>query len=379
LVTILNVNDREVARYVITHMLGRAGFAVVEAATGPQALEKVAEQAPDLIVLDVKLPGFSGIEVCRRLKGHPATAGIPVLLSSATFTSSGSRVEGLESGADAYLAQPYEASELIATVRALLRMKRAEHEAQQAVRLRDDFLSVASHELKTPLTALSLRLQANLRRLKALGEGQVPAPQMVGLLGSLSEQTHKLAVLMEGLLDVSRIAQGRLQLDFEQLDLAQLVRSVASRFEAQAAEAGSPLLVRAEERVEGTWDRLRLEQVVTNLLSNALKYGAGRPVELALLADAEQVHLTVRDEGIGIATEALDRIFERFERAVSGRNYSGLGLGLYITRQIVESLGGQVSAQSVPGQGSTFTVRLPRARAAASPAPAEGPSSAQVG
>ncbi|EPX64496.1 hypothetical protein D187_004585 [Cystobacter fuscus DSM 2262] len=232
--------------------------------------------------------------------------------------------------------------------------------SQAAVQLRDDFLGVASHELKTPLTPIQLKVQALQRRVSAEPEGVLPARQVGAVLDVVSTQTRKLSVLVSGLLDVSRISTGRLELHLEPVDLSALVREVAHAFEAEAAKADCALRLRlAEAPVVGRWDRLRLEQVVTNLLTNALKYGAGRPVEVTLATVDGRALLGVRDEGIGIAAEAQARIFEKFERAVSDRHYGGLGLGLYITREIVRALGGGVSVESEPERGALFTVSLP--------------------
>jgi signal transduction histidine kinase len=150
---------------------------------------------------------------------------------------------------------------------------------------------------------------------------------------------------------------------------------VAHRFEAQAGQARAPIHLVAHAPIVGCWDRLRLEQVVTNLLSNALKYGAGKPVHLEASATGTHARLIVRDQGIGIAPEALPRLFGRFERAVSQRHYGGLGLGLYISRQVIEALGGTIRVESQMGQGATFTVELPLEATAA--AHAEQESSAQ--
>ena len=232
-------------------------------------------------------------------------------------------------------------------------------ELQQAIEARDIFLSVASHELKTPLTSLALRL-AQLKR-EALGsepEQQARTRQTRGL--EIAErQLRKLAVLVDGLLDVSRIGEGRLSLALEEVDVAELVRETAQAMAPQAERAGSALEVEAPAHAVGTFDRVRLGQAVTNLLSNAIKFGAGRPIHLLLTATADKVRLTVSDEGIGIAPESLERIFNRFERGVSERHYGGLGLGLYLTRQIVEALGGTITVQSEPGRGATFRVELP--------------------
>src|SRR5262249_3012253 len=158
-----------------------------------------------------------------------------------------------------------------------------------------------------------------------------------------------------------RISAGRLELEREPVDLEAVVREALSRLSEEFARAGCAVALRVEgDSHVGQWDRTHLEQVVSNLLSNAAKYGAGRPVEITVTAETGTSRLTVRDHGIGIAPEHLGRIFDRFERAVSVRHYGGLGLGLWIVRQIVEGLGGHVSVASQPGEGSTFTVELPQ-------------------
>ncbi|MFY0567441.1 ATP-binding protein [Archangium lansingense] len=231
-------------------------------------------------------------------------------------------------------------------------------EARAAIHLRDEFLSVASHELKTPLTPLSLKLQMLAREARRQPES--PLRRFVEDYVAIgSKQVKKLSELVSDLLDVSRIAGGRLRVEFEEVDLGSLIREVVARHEPEAARVGSSLVLDAEESLVGCWDRLRLEQVITNLVDNAIKYGAGTPVHVHLHADAGQVHLDVRDEGIGIAPEYQSRIFERFARAVSERHYGGLGLGLYITHTIVEAMGGSIRVESTPGQGATFRVVLP--------------------
>jgi signal transduction histidine kinase len=250
-------------------------------------------------------------------------------------------------------------------------------QVQEALRERDEFISVAAHELRTPLTALQLRLQGLERGLKA-GAPEKNAPSKVGdrLRGAL-RQTERLTHLIERLLDVSRIAGGRLELAPERFDLAELVRQVAEDFREPAAEAGTELRVDGAERVEGCWDRLRMEQVLVNLLSNAVKYGSGRPVSVRLESAGERIRISVVDEGIGIATEDLGRIFTRFERAAPVRNYGGLGLGLYISRHIVDAHGGHIEVSSRPGQGSTFVIDLPLVPALAAP-PGQGPREARA-
>ncbi len=231
-------------------------------------------------------------------------------------------------------------------------------QAQLAISARDEFLQVAAHELRTPITSLKLHLQSLLRAANT-PEPALSVEKLRTQLEAADRIAGKLNGLVSELLDISRITAGSLHLALEEVDLSSVVREVASRFEAQAAQARSPFHVSVGPPLVGQWDRLRLEQVVANLLSNAIKYGAGTPVHIETSAAGNRAVLRVRDGGIGIAPEALPRLFGRFERAVSGRHYGGLGLGLYITRQIVEALGGTVNVESTPGKGATFTVGLP--------------------
>jgi len=227
-------------------------------------------------------------------------------------------------------------------------------EAQEAVRLRDTFLSVAGHELRTPLNALKLQLY-NARR-RALAADSTESDES---LSRLQAQIDRLIALTNDLLDVSRIQSGRLLLDVSETDLADLARDVVSRLSEGAERAGSSLTLNADGAVRGTWDGFRLDQVLTNLIANALKFGRGRPVEVAVAGRDGEAFLSVRDEGIGIAAEDHARIFERFERAVEDRSFGGMGLGLWISKQIVEAHGGRLTVQSAPGSGARFEVALP--------------------
>jgi signal transduction histidine kinase len=231
-------------------------------------------------------------------------------------------------------------------------------ETQEAVRVRDEFLTVASHELRTPLTSLRLHLQMLVRQLEHANTEL--AAQLAPRCESMERQIRRLTGLVTALLDVSRLAVGRLTLEPREVDLAQLVWQVADAFAGEFQRAGALLHVRgAYQPLVGMWDALRLEQVLVNLLSNAVRYGLGNPVEVAIRREGDWALLMVKDRGIGISEADLARIFGKFERAVSERNYGGLGLGLYITRQIVEAMGGSIEVRSKPGEGSVFLVRLP--------------------
>ncbi|MFY0571161.1 PAS domain S-box protein [Archangium lansingense] len=264
-----------------------------------------------------------------------------------------------------YAAVELEAAEDLAR-RAALSVDNARlyRDAQRAVRLRDEFLSIASHELKTPLTPLVLKLQVLTREIEARCEPAL-TQRLLGMLEVSRRQVRRLAELVDGLLDVSHLSAGRLRIEREAVDLTSLVREVTARFQLQAERSGSPFRLESVGAVVGQWDRLRLEQVISHLLSNAIKYGAGHPVTIRVQGTETRARLMVRDQGIGIEPDVLPRIFHKFERGVSERHYGGLGLGLYVTQQVLHAMGGTISAESTPGQGATFTVELPLVEATA--------------
>ncbi len=242
-----------------------------------------------------------------------------------------------------------------ATVRAEVDRQReaSVRQLNEALRLRDEFLAVAAHELRTPLTPLTLNLQSIQRRLEA-------APQPLRrALATAERQTHKLAQLIDGLLDVSRLTAGKLVLRPEPMDLVEVVQEGLTQHRQQAEDAGCSLELEAPTAVCGIWDRLRMDQVFTVLLSNALKYGQGTGVRIQVYCEAATAFLHVSDRGIGIAPEDQTRIFQRFERAASEQNYGGLGLGLFIAASLVEAMGGRISVRSAPNQGARFSVALP--------------------
>jgi PAS domain S-box-containing protein len=243
----------------------------------------------------------------------------------------------------------------IAAAEDIAARKAVEQDLRDAVRARDEFLHIASHELRTPLTSLRLQLES-LR-------GAVGRPFEPERLGAKAEsalrQTARLAMLVDGLLDVSRLADGEVRLEPEDADLAEAIRVLVRRFGSDAEKAGSELRLSADEPVRARFDLGRIDQAVTHLLANALKYGAGKPVDVTVRGDGAVARVVVRDRGIGIDARERERIFGRFERAVSSRHYGGLGLGLFLARRAVEAHGGTIFVESAPGVGSTFTIELP--------------------
>lgn len=237
--------------------------------------------------------------------------------------------------------------------------KRHEQALREAIRARDEFLSIASHELKTPLT--SLKLQTQMRQ-RSLGKGDFDAFQLEKMGKSLetdSRQIERLTRLIDDMLDISRINTGKLTILRERFDLCELVKDVIERFAGQFEASGCEVDFDRKESVFGNWDRFRIEQAVTNLLTNAVRYGAGKPIHVQVEGGDGCVRVIVRDEGIGIAKEHQKRIFRRFERAVPAAEFSGLGLGLYIVKEILKMHGGTIRVRSEPGHGAEFTIELP--------------------
>ena len=228
-------------------------------------------------------------------------------------------------------------------------------EARDAVKARDAFLSVAGHEIRTPLSALNLNVYQLARHVRSLGNERA-----MDLAARCEKQVARLIRLADELLDVSRISASRLHLNPEETDLSQLAREVVERFDESARRTDCVLEFRAAGPVTGFWDRLRLDQALSNLLTNAMKFGAGEPVVVTVAAQGGAAALSVSDRGIGIHEADQKRIFERFQRATMAETYPGMGLGLWITREIVEAHGGKIVVESRPGAGATFHMTLPR-------------------
>jgi signal transduction histidine kinase len=369
--SILVVDDDAAKRYVVSRILRAAGFEIVEAEDATSALA-LARSNPDLLILDVKLPDGSGHDVCRELKSRPETASILVLQVSSSCATGPDRVAGLESGADAYLTHPIEAQELIATVRALLRIRRAEQErselfareqaarqeADRANRLKDEFLATISHELRTPLNAI-------LGWVQLLRGGRLDPEARERALETIERNARAQSELVEDLLDMSRIISGKLNLDVSDVDLGRVIGEAVEAVRLAADAKAIHLSAEADPslgRVRG--DPTRLQQVVWNLLANAIKFTPrGGRVSVRATRTNGNAEILVSDNGRGIPSEFLPHVFERFRQAESStrRAQGGIGLGLAIVRQLVESHGGTVRAESEgTDRGATFIVSLPR-------------------
>lgn len=248
----------------------------------------------------------------------------------------------------------------------LTEQKRVQRQLQDAIRTREDFLSIASHELKTPLTTLYLQLGLLRRLIPSDEEREIDREKVHRRLDGLEDQVVRLGTLVESLLDVTRIRNNRLDLTYSGFDMRALVQDVIDRLSDEAKNKGSKISLEPGSTIVGSWDKMRVDQILTNLLLNAVKYGNGSRIDVRLIAKPHHVQIEVKDGGIGISTEDQERVFDRFERAAS-HNYGGLGLGLFITKRFVERHGGKIWLQSGLKKGSTFFVELPRQRPSVEP------------
>lgn len=359
------------------HELQRGGFEVAaHVVQTREALALALRQSWDVVLCDWNMPG---LDAPSALKLVQATgADVPFLIVS------GSVGEEIAAGAMRAGAHDYILKQNLARLGAAVdrelreaRIRRERREAvaaleqsfqaktelvqelEAALRARDEFLTVASHELKTPITALVLQVE-RLRRLAGVQPGT--SSELVELLPAIDRQAKRLTELIHSVLDVAQLQSGHLALSDSEVDLVEVVREAAGPFAELQKSLGGSFELDLPAALQVHTDRARVGQLVSHLCSNAVKYGESKPVRVELAREERRAMLRVVDHGLGIAPEDLERIFARFERAVPDRAFWGIGLGLWIARQIAEALGGAIRVESEPARGSTFTVELPLRR-----------------
>ncbi len=373
---VLLVDDNADMREYLTRILSE--HVQVEAiADGAAALAAAQERVPDLVLTDVMMPGLDGFELLKALRADSRTREVPIILLSARAGEE-SVVEGLEAGADDYLIKPFSAQELVSRVNAHLQMAQlrgeALHQERTINRRKDELLSTVSHELNTPLVAIL----GWTRLLRANPSNQ---SMLIKALETIERNATLQAKLIQDLLDITRISAGKLRLSLEPVELESVIETAIASIShlAQAkkidlvwwgvtGQQSDILALGNVDRVLVQGDRDRLQQIIYNLLTNAIKFTPDRGsinVELSVIerqngSDASTAEISITDTGIGISAEFLPHVFDRFRQAQESSSSKGLGLGLAIARHLVELHNGTIRAESAgEGQGATFIVRLP--------------------
>lgn len=236
----------------------------------------------------------------------------------------------------------------------------AEREKMQIeIKSRDEFLSIASHELKTPLTSMLLKIQMLLHSIRNVSLANFSVENLLKQLETAEQQTQRLSLMINDLLNVSLITTGKLHLELSEENFMEIVKEVVNEFSEKLEKEGIPLLIEGDEDIMIKVDKLRMEQVITNLVMNAIKYGNGKPIDIKVRKNNHHAKISITDYGIGIASDQKERIFNLFERGIHDNSVKGLGVGLYIARQIVKAHQGSIHVDSDGASGSTFTVELP--------------------
>ncbi len=367
---VLIVEDSEQDARLLVRELRRGGYLpTVERVQTAADMRAALAREWDIVLSDYDMPAFSAFAALAVL--NESGQDIPFIIVSSSIGEE-TAVEAMRSGAQDYMIKGNAARLLPAIQREVREAERRREriaerarndeerellltELREAVRARDTFLTIAAHELKTPLTALEIQIRL-VQKADGRTRAAMSAQQLEHAVEMIARQTTRLHALIENFLAVVHITSGRMDLNREPVDLRHVVRDIVAH--GQLTDAGPEIVADAQEAV-GLWDRARLKAAVANLVSNAVKFGEGKPIRISVSCDGPVARIAVTDQGIGIPPENRARIFEKFERAVSERHYGGFGLGLWVVRQIVEAHGGSIHVASEAGQGSTFVVELP--------------------
>jgi len=382
---ILVVDDNEDLVEMLSAVLSLEGYDPIPAYNGNDAVESMKVNHPQLVLLDRALPDSDGLDVCERMKAVDPTRFLPVIMVTAKAHRD-DKLAGLAKGVDDYITKPFDMDELVAKVRVMLRIKTTEdklrlrtdelarlHEAEKQMvarlteldRLKNQFIATASHELRTPLSIIKGFANLLLRR-DDFGFDRPTEEQYLHLIDS---QVNALTSLVDDMLSASRIESGRVRLQRERIDLMPMVKRVLYTYAVAGAERGIDVAIETTEPATVFADPQHAEQVFVNLVSNAIKYSYdGGVVRVSVVTGPEQVTISVRDQGVGIPPGQMEQLFTKFTRLDNPRTVEagGTGLGLFIARNWVEANSGRIWAESVEGEGSTFSFTLPRFREEAS-------------
>ena len=387
---LLIVDDLPENLLALEALIKREDRIVYKALSADEALSLLLQHEFAMAILDVQMPGMNGFELAELMRGTAKTKNIPIVFVSAAGREMNYAFKGYESGAVDFLHKPldihavkskvnvfvelYRQSKAMKQQVEALEQSRREQETllaqlqltqvelEHAVRMRDDFMSIVSHEVRTPLNGLILETQLRKMHLARDNAAAFTMDKMHAMVERDERQIQSLIRLIEDMLDVSRIRTGKLSIRPAQFDLTQTVAQLLQSFAAQISAAQSAVNFNPGPPVVGQWDEFRIEQVISNLLTNALRYGAKKPIDVSVYIDGDQAVIDVRDQGIGISEENQLRVFQQFERVSASHVTAGLGLGLFISEQIVAAHSGTITVQSALGEGALFRVCLPLAQ-----------------
>ena len=369
---VLLVDDLQENLIALEALIRGPGRRIFTARSGDDALSLMLEHPFALAILDVQMPSMNGFELAELMRGTERTRSIPIVFVSAAGRELNYAFRGYESGAVDFLHKPLDPHTVRSKVSVFIdlflqrqELQEAKAQLQRAVNMRDDFMSMIAHELRNPLN--SVYLQAQLRR-KMLASPRSDPQAMQKMVERDERQIRSMVRLLDDMLDVSRARTGKLAIVPADFDLAASAQAVVEAIQEQAKSSGVQITLAAPEALRIVGDEFRIEQVITNLLTNALRYGDGKPVAVTVGVREQEpeAFVSVRDQGMGIAPADQERIFEQFERTEGAAQVAGLGLGLYIARQIAQAHQGRLEVRSTVGQGSEFILSLPL------PAPASG-------
>ncbi len=387
LAKVLIVDDVQ-ENLVALEALLRAGDVITYVAnSGNKALDLLLEHEFAVAIIDVQMPGMNGFELAELMRSTERTRKIPIIFVTAASQETGYAFRGYEKGAVDFLYKPVDSHAVISKVkvfidiylqnvtlseqiaalnnirmeqeRLLAELRDAQTKLQHAIRTRDDFISIVSHELRTPLNAFRLEFYTRRHFLENGKMEEFTAEKIARMIDFDDRQLDRLLRLINDTLDVSRIRTGQLSIRPARVNLADLTEKLVAQFSPQFEQAQCEVSMIGRSPVTGHWDEFRIEQALINLLLNAMRHGAGKPIEISIEAVDRGARLSVRDHGQGIAPENQARIFQQFERAGDTRRSKGLGLGLFITDQIIGAHNGRIYVCSNPGEGATFSIILP--------------------
>ncbi|GID03425.1 hybrid sensor histidine kinase/response regulator [Pseudomonas sp. 008] len=384
---LLIVDDLPENLLALEALIKRQDLIVYKALSADEALSLLLQHEFALAILDVQMPGMNGFELAELMRGTEKTKSIPIVFVSAAGRDLNYAFKGYESGAVDFLHKPLDVHAVKSKVNVFVdlyrqskamkqqvealeqsrreqgvlleQLQNTQKELKQAVRMRDDFMSIVAHEVRTPLNGLILETQLRKMHLARDNAAAFTLDKMHAMVERDERQIKSLIRLIEDMLDVSRIRTGKLSIRPTRFDLVQLAHNLLQNFAPQVEAAESSVSLIADQPVMGDWDEFRIEQVICNLLTNALRYGAKSAIDVRVYNHHGQARVEVQDRGIGIGVENQQRIFQQFERVSTRAVVAGLGLGLFISQQIVAAHGGSITVESRIGEGALFRVCLP--------------------